>query len=60
MLDGERDPQIALDTYCSEKKGAIVDGHVEDEAGHRAQEVRHVPVHVVDHLLHLEGQEEEE
>lgn len=60
MLDGKSNSQIPLHTYCSEKKCAIIDGHIEDEARQRAQEVRHVPVHAIDHLLHLKGKEEKE
>lgn len=60
VLNGERHTQVALDTDGGEEEGAVVDGHVEDEAGQRTEDVGHVPAHVVHHFLHLEGQEEEE
>lgn len=60
VLDGISHAQVALYADRSEEEGAVVDGHVEDEARQRAQGVGHVPEHVVHHLLHLEGQEEEE
>lgn len=60
VLDGERYAQVALYANSREEEGAVVDGHVEDEARERAKGVGHIPDHVVHHLLHLEGQEEEE
>lgn len=60
VLDGESDAQVALYADRSEEEGAVVDGHVEDEARQRAEGVGQVPAHVVYHFLHLEGQEEEE
>jgi len=60
VLDGERHAEVALHADRREEEGAVVDGHVEDEAGQRAQGVGHFPQHVVHHLLHLEGQEGEE
>lgn len=59
VLDGESHAQVAFYADRSEEEGAVVDGHVEDEARQRAERVGHVPEHVVHHFLHLEGQEEE-
>lgn len=58
--NGESHTQVALYTDSSEEKGAVVDGHVEDKARQRTEDVGHVPDHVVHCFLHLEGQEEEE
>lgn len=60
VLDGESHAEVALHADRSEEEGAVVNGHVEDEARQRTQQVGHVPEHVVHYFLHLEGQEEEE
>lgn len=59
VLDGESHTQVALHTDSGEEESAVVDGHVEDEARQRAEDIGHVPDHAVHHFLHLEGQEEE-
>ena len=58
--DGERHAQVALHTDGRQQQSAVVYGGVEQEVGERAQEVRQLPGHVVQGLLHLEGQEGEE
>lgn len=60
VLDGESHTEVAFNADRSEEESAVVNGHVEDEARQRAENVRHVPVHVLHHFVHLEGQEEEE
>ena len=59
-MDGVSHAEVAVHADRREEGGAVVDGHVEDEAGQRAEGVGHVPHHVVHGLLHLKGQEEEE
>lgn len=59
VLDGESHAQVAFYADRSEEEGAVVDGHVEDEARQWAEGVRHVPQHVIHHFLHLKWQEEE-
>lgn len=58
--EGEGDPQVALHAHGSEEQGAVVDGHVEHEAGKRTQGVGQQPGHVVWGLLHFKRQEGEE
>lgn len=60
MLYGERHAEISLHTDRREEERAVVDGHVENEPRQRAEGIGHVPDHAVHHLLHLEGQEEQE
>lgn len=59
MLDGESHTQVALNADRSEEEGAVVDGHVEDEARQWAEDIGHFPEHVVHRFLHLEGQEDQ-
>ena len=58
--DGERHAQVALHTDGRQQQSAVVYGGVEQEVGERAQEIVQLPGHVVQGLLHLEGQEGEE
>lgn len=59
VLDGESHTKVAFYTDCGEEESAVVNGHVEDEARQTAEDERHVPMHVLHHFMHLEGQEEE-
>lgn len=59
VLDGESHTEVAFYADCGEEECAVVNGHVENEARQRAEDERHVPVHVVHPFVHLERKEKE-
>jgi hypothetical protein len=60
VSDREGHTKVALHTHRGQEEGAVVDGGVEQETSDWTQEEGEVPVHVINSLLHLEGQESEE